>query len=73
MENVEGVSFSHMQDCRKLPCMVTVIDQVLWGQQRFPRGKDNGQSYFLLENSISEKKKCLFSALDEVDIHIYVL
>ena len=37
LANVERVSFIRMQDCQKLPCMVTVVGQPLWGLQRFPR------------------------------------
>ena len=46
LANVERVNFFHMQDCQKLPCIVTVVGEPLWGLQRCNL-KDNGQSFFL--------------------------
>ena len=49
---------------KKIPCMVTVRGQPLWGLQRFPRFhlKENGQNIFCYKIHFPKKKMTFFSA-----------
>ena len=73
MAHVVRVSFSRMQDWQKLPCMVTVVGQPLWGLQRFPRAisKKMGKVFFVIKFTFRKEKKHLVLALDDVELFFF--